>query len=511
MKVLDSKRTRELEQKAVEGGVTYLELMENAGAAAADLLLKKGEVSGKSVAVLCGKGNNGGDGYVVARRLAQRGAKVSVVLVQGPPGTDISREMFGRLRGMDVRTADFSQQPGLARDWILSADFLFDGIYGIGFHGSSPASMDAVFDAVEASTAFVIALDLPSGVLCDSGEIEGRCVRADETVTFTTMKPAHLVEPARSRCGKVTVAPVGIGEELIGETPCRLWMTGDGTVRPLFPPRKADTNKGSYGTLLAVCGSAGMAGAAVLSAGAALRCGVGLVDLALPKEIYPIAAARLPEPVFTLLETDGAGALTGESRERLETALQKASACLVGCGLGTGAAARALVETLIGKAQVPLILDADGINIVAGNIDILKTAKAPVILTPHPGEMARLLKASVPEVQAHRLRHAKDFAEKYGAVLVLKGSGSITVSPDGRAFLNPTGNPGMAKGGSGDVLAGMIASFAAQGADPFLAAACGVYLHGAAGDACARRFSQRAMLPSDLIEELPELFLQFEQ
>ena len=511
MKVLDSKQTRELEQKAVDGGITYLELMENAGAAAADLLLQKGEVFGKSVAILCGRGNNGGDGYVVARRLAQRGARVSVVLVQGPPATDISREMFDRLRGTSVCTVDFSQQPDLARLWILSADFLFDGIYGIGFHGTAPTSMDAVFDAVEMSGAFVIALDLPSGVLCDTGEIEGRCVRADETVTFTTIKPAHLVEPARSRCGKVTVAPVGIGEELIAQMPCKLWMTDDDTVRPLFSPRKANTNKGSYGTLLAVCGSAGMAGAAVLSAGAALRCGVGLVDLALPEEIYPTAAARLAEPVFTLLKTDGAGALTGESRENLEAALQKASACLVGCGLGTGESARALVETLIGKVRAPLILDADGINIVAGNIDILKTAKAPVILTPHPGEMARLLKTSVPEVQAHRLRYAREFAEKHGAVLVLKGSGTVVASPDGRAYLNPTGNPGMAKGGSGDVLAGMIASFAAQGADPFLAAACGVYLHGAAGDACARRLSQRAMLPSDLIDELPELFLQFEQ
>ena len=218
--------------------------------------------------------------------------------------------------------------------------------------------------------------------------------------------------------------------------------------------------------MLCLCGSKGMAGAAVMSASAALRCGVGLVNLALPASIYPIAASILAEPVYTLLPDEGDGP-ADRAAGILEQAGKKASACLAGCGLGTSACMVSLVQRLIAKTGIPLILDADGINAAAQNIDILKTAKAPLILTPHPGEMARLMKTTVADVQANRLSFAKSFAREYGVVLVLKGSGTIVAAPDGRVCFNPTGNPGMAKGGSGDVLAGMIASFALRGRNPF--------------------------------------------
>ncbi|CAB1244471.1 ADP-dependent (S)-NAD(P)H-hydrate dehydratase,NAD(P)H-hydrate epimerase [Ruminococcaceae bacterium BL-6] len=509
MKVLESRETRELEKKAVESGVGYPELMENAGRAAADFL--KGRADGKNVAILCGKGNNGGDGYVAARILSERGAKVCVVLTQGAPATDLARDMFSRMDDRKVHTLDWSREPEEVRTVLFSADFVLDAIYGIGFHGSMPQELFPLLDAAERSGAFVLSLDLPSGALCDTGEIEGRCVRADATVTFSTLKPAHLIQPAKEFCGEVHAVPVGIPEELIRETPSPFEAVGPETVRSLFAPRAQNTNKGTYGTLLALCGSPGMAGAAVLSAAAALRCGAGLVNVALPKEIYPVAASYLPEPVYTLLETGRDGALTARSRKKLGDALLKATACLVGCGLGAGMEERALVRRLTGAVSVPLIVDADGINILARNIDILKTARVPVVLTPHPGEMARLIHSDARSVQSYRLRCARDFAREHGVVLVLKGSGTIVAAPDGRVFLNPTGNPGMAKGGSGDVLAGMIASFAAQGIDPVLAAVCGVYLHGLAGDRCAKRFSQRAMLPSDLVRELPALFSESEQ
>lgn len=276
----------------------------------------------------------------------------------------------------------------------------------------------------------------------------------------------------------------------------------------MLRPRGPETNKGDYGRLLSVCGSEGMAGAAAMSALSALRCGAGIVEAALPRPIYPIVAALAPEAVFTLLDLSGDGELTPSARSALRAALSRASACLVGCGLGKGPAARELVPLLLGETPVPLVLDADGINLAAEHIDVLKTAHAPLILTPHPGEMARLLNAAAKDVQENREDCARSFAREHGVTLVLKGAGTLVASPDGRLYRNATGNPGMAKGGSGDVLAGMIASFLAQGAAPFEAAAGAVYLHGLAGDRCAARLSQCAMLPTDLIGALPELFLE---
>ncbi|MFU0833704.1 MAG: Multifunctional fusion protein [Oscillospiraceae bacterium] len=283
---------------------------------------------------------------------------------------------------------------------------------------------------------------------------------------------------------------------------------GEQILLNMLKPRDPESNKGNYGRLLCVCGSEGMAGAAAMSTLSALRCGVGIVETALPKTIYPIVAALAPEAVFSLLDISADGTMTERAEQSILTALSRASACLVGCGLGKSSYARAAVSLLLRESKVPLVLDADGINIVAEHIDALNTASAPLVLTPHPGEMARLLKTTVKEVQQNREHYALWFAQKYGVILVLKGAGTLVASPQGQLYRNTTGNPGMAKGGSGDVLAGMIASFAAQGIDLFQAAAGAVYLHGLAGDECAKSLSQCAMLPTDLIGKLPELFLK---
>lgn len=279
-------------------------------------------------------------------------------------------------------------------------------------------------------------------------------------------------------------------------------------LKELLKPRAADSNKGDYGRLACVCGSEGMAGAAVMSAGAAVRCGTGIVDVALPRPIYPIVASRLAEPVFTLLDILPDGELSEAGKTALLASLKKASACLIGCGLGKSRVARSLMALVLQSAQVPLVVDADGINIISENINSIDPVRTPMIFTPHPGEMARLMKTTPDDIQANREAYALDFARRYGVILVLKGYGTLVAAPDGRVYRNGTGNPGMAKGGSGDVLAGMIASFAAQGAKPFQAAAGGVFLHGLAGDRCAEKLSQYAMLPTDIIGCLSELFLE---
>ncbi len=277
-------------------------------------------------------------------------------------------------------------------------------------------------------------------------------------------------------------------------------------IRCCFPPREADSHKGTYGTLLSVCGSYGMAGAALLAAKAALRCGTGLVVAALPDAVYPIIAAALPETVFAPYPEAGARAAVG-----LRQWLNKASALLVGCGLGTGSGEAELLSALLWEAVCPIVLDADGINLVARHIDIVETISAPLILTPHPRELSRLLGCTVEDIRRDRTAATIEAVRRTGAVVVLKGHRTVIAAPSGEVWVNPTGNPGMAVGGSGDVLAGMIGGFVAQGFAPLDAARCGVYLHGLAGDRAAARLSQHAMLPSDIIDELSGAFLELER
>lgn len=281
-------------------------------------------------------------------------------------------------------------------------------------------------------------------------------------------------------------------------------------VSAMLKPRNPESNKGDYGKLLCLCGSEGMAGAAIMSAKAALRCGVGIVNVALPSAIYPIVASQVAESIFTIIDYLHSGEIAPIRKAALLNSLHSASACLIGCGLGKNSVTSTMVCDMISNSKIPLIIDADGINILAENINILKTLRIPVILTPHPGEMARLLNTSVEDIQQHRLAYARNFAAKYSVILILKGAGTIIAEPNGVTHLNKTGNAGMAKAGSGDVLAGMVASFAAQGIDPVMAAIGAVYLHGAAGDRCAAQLSKCAMLPTDLIAMLPRLFLEIE-
>jgi hydroxyethylthiazole kinase-like uncharacterized protein yjeF len=511
MKVLNCEQSRELEKKAVEAGMSYLELMENAGAAVVRFMRKKSSLMNKKAVILCGKGNNGGDGFVAARLLSECGAQVFLLLTDGYPVTEIAKAMFSRLRGTAVHIINYSENADAAKGLIADADFILDAIYGTGFHGGTAENLLPLFRAARHSPAVTIAVDMPSGANCETGAVEGECIKADYTVTFSTLKNGHLIRPAKEYCGEIAVAPIGICADIIGLQEHSFEVTEQTDVHAFFSPRKPESNKGDFGRLFTLCGSDGMAGAAVMSTKAAVRCGAGLVNAALPRSIYPIVASKVIEPVYTLLDYDQEGNLLEPSRTALFDSFSSASACLIGCGLGQSEKTAGLVYELISKSQVPLILDADGINILAKNINILKTVRVPVILTPHPGEMARLLHTSVSDVQSHRFAYARNFAQENHVILVLKGAGTIIAEPSGMAHLNMTGNAGMAKGGSGDVLAGMIASFVAQGMDPVKAAVGAVYLHGAAGDRCAKELSQCAMLPTDMLKMLPGLFLEIEQ
>lgn len=506
MTVLSVDSMRKLEQAAVEGGLSFLRLMENAGSAAARIIRSTYAMDGRRVTVLCGNGNNGGDGFVIARKLMDEGALVTVVLMNGAPTTPQSKETLARLAGTGVALCHLETEPFLAAEAVRAAGMIVDAVFGIGFHGALPDYMRHLFRLVRESAAPVVAVDIPSGLAADTGAADADAVRATLTVTFSALKPALIASAAAPYYGQVEVAAIGIDKELIdrfshGQMP----ITPD-MVQAQFAPRAADSHKGSYGHLLCVAGSDGMAGAARLCAEAALRCGVGLLTAALPRCIYPIVSTALPEALF--LPLDGADAL---AQLAVRTRAKKASAVVLGCGMGQAPAVQELIWDVLSHGDTPLVLDADGINVVSLHIDRLKTIQRPMVLTPHPAEMARLTHTTVEYVQAHRASVARAFAEEHGVTLVLKGHETVVASPHRALLLNHTGNPGMATGGSGDVLAGMIGALLAQGFDTWAAAMCAVYLHGAAGDRAAARLSQHATLPRDIINELGGLFLDLEK
>lgn len=281
-------------------------------------------------------------------------------------------------------------------------------------------------------------------------------------------------------------------------------------VKKFLPVRKRDSHKGDYGNLLNLCGSTNTVGAAILSAKAALRCGIGLLNIALPQSIYAIVASQVYEPIFTILQENTAGTIHKNCIDDLMRQMNKSSAILMGCGLGYNDDTKSIVYEIINKYERPIVIDADGINAISDNINILKTAKSKIILTPHPGEMARLLHTDVRYIQQNRADIAKEFSQKYNVVLVLKGTQTLISSGDGELFINKIGNAGMATAGSGDVLAGMISAFVAQGIAPLESAKCGVYLHSLAGDRCANKLSSISMISSDIINELPSLFKSLE-
>jgi hydroxyethylthiazole kinase-like uncharacterized protein yjeF len=508
--ILTAQQTRELENRAAAAGICHFELMERAGNAAARYLLSQCAAAEKRTLILCGNGNNGGDGFVIARILAQTGGRADVLLVKGEPRTPDAWAMYERAK--NEKAGFYSGvSPRELDELCAEAELIVDAVYGIGFHGETDEDTAPVLAAANASGAYRVAIDLPSGTECDSARTASVCFAADETLTFSTAKPVHWHMPSERQCGRITVLSLGIPEEVLQQQPVQAWIPDEAWAKQILPQRPADSNKGSFGKALCVCGSYGMAGAAMLAASAALRCGAGLVQLALPRSVYSCAASCLWEAVFLPLPETEEGRLASQSVPLLLDASKRASSCLLGCGIGMDSATVNAVETLLRQIKIPTVLDADGINAVAAHKDILKTVQAPLVLTPHPGEMARLTGMTIAQVQASRPALAAEFAAQYGVVLVLKGHHTVIAAPDGRQWVNPTGNAGMARGGSGDLLAGMIAAFLAQGMDAANAAVLGVWLHGAAGDCCAKKRSQTAMLPHEMLEELPGLFLNLEK
>lgn len=530
MRILYTEQIKQLEEEFAAGGSEHIKLMENAGDSVARFIHEKYGIQGMSVAVLCGHGNNGGDGFAAARKLHDNGAKVRIILVDGEPRTDDAIDMFGRAERAGVKfianptevvksenneeddeLAELIKREELIKRYIIEADLIIDAVYGIGYHGDMPEHVEKILKIAGLSEAPVLAIDIPSGISADTGACADCCVKATYTVTFTAMKPAHIIYPSTKYCGTVLVAQIGIAEKSLEETEKKVFDIDYLSVKLCFQPRKSDTHKGDYGKLLVICGSVGMAGAAVLSCRAAVHSGAGLVRAVVPEGIYPIVGAQSIESVYAVCKGNDEGSLTADSCEKIGALLEKSDACLIGCGMGVNEDTKAIVEYVLKNSKVPLIIDADALTIISENLQLLREAGCPVIVTPHIGEMSRLVKQEIAEVSSNRLQTATEFAQEFGVYVILKSANTIIATPDGKAYVNLTGNPGMAKGGSGDVLSGMVASFTAQGFSLQEASTCAVYIHGAAGDKAAARFSQQAVTPTDVIYELSNVFCEIER
>ena len=494
MFVFSKSDIKKIEELSAKDGFTYERMMENAAAAAFSVITGNYTVKDKKAVIIVGNGNNGGDGFVLAEKLFSAGADVTVILACGMPNTETAKYAIGKITDLSVAVisiTDFESKIA-----VKSADFIIDAVFGIGFHGELAPEIQSLFKLSNETDATHISLDLPSGACCDDGKISENTFFADLTISFIAVKPCHILYPASDYVGKLVNVGIGIKKSVMDAVSSDIEIITDRRVSALIPKRRKNSHKGIYGTTSLLCGSYGMSGAAILSGKAAMRTGVGLVKLILPESIYPICATALPEAVTVFRDNSITVADT----------INNSSACLIGPGIGTDTSIEKTVKSVLPQITVPTVLDADGINIISENIDILTKCKTDVILTPHPKEMARLLKSDVRFVMNNRLYCASQFAKKLGVTVVLKGANTLVAAPNGKIFVSMNGNPGMATAGSGDVLAGIITAFCAMGLSPVAAAVCGVHIHGLSGDIGAEKITEQSLIASDIIDNLGEAF-----
>jgi len=503
MKLCDSAQMREMDSYAIDDlGIPGKTLMSSAAAHIAVAAMERVSPGGRA-AVFCGTGNNGGDGIGAAAFLVDKGVPVRAFLIGSADIlTHDSREMLRRLASNGGSLEPFTDSVEV-KDYLSGCDVIIDAIFGIGLNSELRDEALLAVKMINSAGACVISADIPSGVHADTGAILGAAVRADITITFTIAKPGHYVEPGCTRCGDVRIRDIGIPRNLVdGAAPRAFAVTSEDVS---LPRRRLDSHKGDYGRLLIIAGSVGYTGAPVLSARAASRMGAGLVYLGVPEPIYNTMAAKLDEEMPFPLPSDKQGRLSANAAGEILRRASECDALLIGPGLGRSPEITELILSAIRILKKPIILDADGINAIADNVDVLDKAAFPVILTPHPGEFGRLTGASSPAeaLAGDRLRAAREFAAQYGCILVLKGHRTITALSDGKAYINTTGGPAMAKGGVGDVLAGMIAALVVQKFPINGSAVAAVYLHGLAGDMCAAKLGEYSVTAGDIVIMLP--------
>lgn len=482
------------ELNSEKNGVSRVQLMQNAAEAVFGYLKNRFPLSDQNITVIIGKGNNGGDGAVLTALLIKSGAAVSLIAPDGLPKTDTSKACLDKINLplSPVPAAEYEKS-------LTNADIIIDAVFGTGFHGELPENIAELFKSAGRTDAVKLSVDIPSGINGSTGVIAENSFKPDTTLVLAAMKTGLLNLPCNEYCGNIEILDIGIDDRCYEEYN---GLFTDAEIKKLFPKRPRSSNKGTFGKLLNIAGCEKYIGAAILSSKAALRSGAGLVFLASAERVINTAASVIPECVFIETEKDEKGYILSSSLEKIVPKTEEFSAVAFGCGMGNTSETRKMAEFLIKNGKSPLIIDADGINAVSDNINILKDKSRPVILTPHPGEFARLKGITAAEVQANRVEYSRAFASEYGTVLLLKGSDTVIAAPDGRVMVNTTGNSALAKAGCGDVLTGIIGALAAQGMEPFEAAVLGAYLHGEAADYLVKGVSPAAVLASEVADAL---------
>jgi ADP-dependent NAD(P)H-hydrate dehydratase / NAD(P)H-hydrate epimerase len=504
MKVVSAEEMRAIDRATSERfGVPSLTLMENAGAGVADYVLAH-HAGAERIVVFCGKGNNGGDGFVAARRLHERGKKVQVILLA--EAGDLRGDaavMFGKLPVTAIAVSSSEELKRVRPS--LRGDLFLDAVLGTGFKPPVSGLYADAIAVMNASKVPVIAVDIPSGAEADAMSTQaGTIARADAIVTFTAPRPAHVFSSLTT--GQTLVTEIGSPEEAMVSA-LQLNVITARDVAPLIGPRPAESNKGNYGHVLVVGGSLGKAGAAAMAGMAALRAGAGLSTVATPKSVLGTVAGFHPELMTEPLPETDAGTISSSALDRIDELAKGKSVLAIGPGISRNPQTSQLVSALVAKIQLPTVVDADGLNAFEGRTAELNGKGRTLVITPHPGEMARLAGGTVAQVQKDRLGVARTFAREHEVIVVLKGHRTLVVQPDGEAWVNTTGNPGMATGGTGDILTGLVAGMIAQHSKhAFLAVLTAVHLHGLAGDVMRENVGEHSLVATDLLQGLPKAF-----
>ncbi|WP_027364177.1 bifunctional ADP-dependent NAD(P)H-hydrate dehydratase/NAD(P)H-hydrate epimerase [Desulfotruncus alcoholivorax] len=498
-----------------EYAIPGIVLMENAGIKVVEII---GQVLGNprntKVVILAGKGNNGGDGFVIARHLYNKGARVQLFLFGDEDkvkGDALINLTIWKGMGQKIYPLKSTHDVNMVKMAINCADLIIDALYGTGFKGTVNDLLASVFKSVNSSGKTVIAVDIPSGIEADTGKINGPCIRADHTVTFAYPKLGLVIYQGCDYVGKLHVVDISIPSAVLSKIKSSRYLTTTELIKELWPGRKGPEHKGDFGRVLVIAGSRGMSGAAILAAEAAARAGAGLVTLGVPSAIHDIAENKLTEVMTFPLADTSKGNVSHTALKDILDRCHSSNVVAIGPGLGTAAETATLVKDIIMNITIPCVLDADGLNAMAGKAGLLNSIKSNLVITPHPGEMARLTGYSVKDIQQDRIGITAQKAKEWGCTILLKGARTVICGPDGSTYINQTGNPGMASGGSGDVLTGLIAGLIAQGLTPLNAAVAGAFIHGRAGDVTAKEMGISGMLAGDLLQRVPYVTKEFEQ
>lgn len=509
MKVLSPEQMRQLDEIAIEKyKIPSIVLMENAAISVKEEILNL-DKSFYRIIILCGVGNNGGDGFALARHLINEGFSVLVFTVGDIK--KISEDAlvnYNILKSLEVSIKNINDVSGINHlsKIIQGNDLIVDALLGTGLTGEVRPLMTKVIEAINSSKNYVISVDIPSGVNGNTGDINGIALQADKTVTLFLPKYGNILYPGASKNGELIIKSIGVRQSIVQDLNIKNEIIDHEMVKQLLPKRLSNSHKGTFGTAHIIAGSVGMTGAAILTCRAALRAGLGLLKLYIPESINSIISTNLPEVITVSLSESRKGVIGLNNIPNILEDIKKADVISIGPGSGTSNELYEIINKIILNSEVPLVIDADGLNAISKNIELLKEKKSPAILTPHPGEMSRLIDKPIEEIEKNRVSIVREFAQEYDVYLVLKGARTIIGSPHGDILINVSGNSGMATAGMGDILTGIITSLVAQGVPLLDATILGVYIHGYTGDIMSKRKGEYSLIASDIVEGISQVF-----